>query len=652
MGFLNPLFLFAAVAVAVPLILHLFHRHELRRIAFPALRYLLRATRDHARTIRFRQLLLLVLRIATCLLLVAAGARLFWRGAGGTHRPTALALILDNSMSSGRVQGERRFLDKMKGLALETVDEAGPEDRIWLIKAGEPWDVAVPGSRADARLRILEAQVSVGAGDLASAIERAGALVAGAAMEESEIQLLSDLQASAFPGAEALRVPTGTRVLAYEAREERGGNRYLDEVLVGAGLTPMANERSEVAVSIGHGGDATDTLAVRLVVGGRVVGATTVTTGSQALIPMGPFAGGIASGYVEIDPDALRADDRRYFSFTVRQPTNISLQGGDSFFFEQAVGVLTQAGRARLVGQGGEDVLIAFAGAGLETRSQGSAAIVVPPLDGTLLPALNRRLAASGISWRYEGVDAVGEVSVGESRLSQTLGGVRVRRHYRLLPTAEAADAQVQVALDSGDPWIVTGSSVRGPFLLLGSSVDTAATNLGVSASMLPLVEWMVARWPSRSGGIESLTVGEPIPLPAGVTSVVDPAGQSETVGSGRLPTSRSAGVHQLVAGDSVVQEIAVNVPSVESRLERIDDAVLSTRLGGHEIADSAAWRRSAFGSREGLELWRWLLLAALALLLTESWIAASGRKQVRSREAPSGRDAASARRPSAVRTG
>ena len=136
-------------------------------------------------------------------------------------------------MSSGRVQGERRFLDKLKGLALETVDEAGPEDRIWLIRAGEPWDVAVPGSRADARLRILEAQVSEGAGDLAVAIERAGALVAGAAMEESEIQLLSDLQASAFPGADALRVPAGTRILAYEAREAPADNRYLDEVLRG-----------------------------------------------------------------------------------------------------------------------------------------------------------------------------------------------------------------------------------------------------------------------------------------------------------------------------------------------------------------------------------------------------------------------------------
>ena len=62
MGALTPLFLTAAVAVGVPIFLHLFQRHETRRVSFPALRYLERTEREHARRIRFRQLLLLLLR--------------------------------------------------------------------------------------------------------------------------------------------------------------------------------------------------------------------------------------------------------------------------------------------------------------------------------------------------------------------------------------------------------------------------------------------------------------------------------------------------------------------------------------------------------------------------------------------------------------
>src|SRR5687767_1731172 len=105
MGFLAPLFLLAATAIAVPLLLHLFHRHEGQRVAFPALRYLLRTEQEHAKRIRLRQLVLLLMRVTIVLLLVLAGARLFVRGPGSGHDPTAVALILDNSMSSGAVAG-------------------------------------------------------------------------------------------------------------------------------------------------------------------------------------------------------------------------------------------------------------------------------------------------------------------------------------------------------------------------------------------------------------------------------------------------------------------------------------------------------------------------------------------------------------------
>ena len=77
MGALSPFFIVAAFAVGVPIYLHLFHRHETRRLSFPALRYLERTEREHARQIRLRQLILLVMRVGVLILLVGAGARLF-----------------------------------------------------------------------------------------------------------------------------------------------------------------------------------------------------------------------------------------------------------------------------------------------------------------------------------------------------------------------------------------------------------------------------------------------------------------------------------------------------------------------------------------------------------------------------------------------
>ena len=636
MGFLNPLFLAAAAVVAVPLILHLFHRHELRRVPFPALRYLLRATRDHARTIRIRQLLLLLLRVAVCLLLVLAGSRLFWRGAGGTHRPTALAIILDNSLSSGLVQGEQRVLDRLKARALETLDEAGSEDRIWVIRAGEPWDVAVPGSPVEARARVLETQASGGRGDLADALERAGALVSAAPLDETEIQLLSDLQATAFPRAAPLELPTDTRLLVYQPPSSTGDNRYLREVLVGGGLAPMANERSQVSIAVGSTGEGTDTLAVRLVAGGRTVGATTITAGSEALLNVGPFAGGVVSGYAEIDPDALRGDDRRYFSVSVRAPVGVSLRGEGGFFLEQALEVLARAGRARRTPDAAAQVVLSVGGEGLDGWPGGSAAVVVPPSDGAMLPALNRQLLLAEIPWRYESEAGAGETGVADSRLPVALDEVRIRRRYRLVANGEEAAGLVQATLDSGEPWIVTGTAPGGPYLLLGSPVDAEATSLAVSAPMLPLVEWMVSRWPFRSEG-RSYTVGDVLPVPAGVDAMADAAGARTPAGPGTQVVARAPGLYRLLAGDSLVQQVAVNPPEAESILEPVAERALSDLLGDdYDRADASSWRRSVFASRQGTEVWRWLLVAALALLLAESRVAATGRRARSSGDAAS----------------
>ncbi len=624
MGFLNPLFLAAGAVIAVPLILHLFQRQELRRISFPALRYLLRATRDHARTIRIRQLLLLLLRVAICLALVLAGGRLYWRGVGGTHRPTALAIILDNSLSSGLVRGERRVLDQLKELALATLDEAGPEDRVWVLRAGEPWDVAVPGSAVEARARVLNTMVGGGRGDLAEALARAGALVSAAALDESEIQLLSDLQATAFPGDAPLALPDDVRLLVYRPPSSTEDNRYLRDVLLGGGLAPMANERSQVSIAVEGTGEDADTLAVRLVAEGRTVGATTITTGSEALLSVGPFAGGVVGGYAEIDPDALRGDDRRYFSVSLRPPVRVALRGEESFFLREAIEVLARAGRARWTPDAAAQVVVSVGGEGLDGWRGGSAAVVVPPSDGAMLPALNQRLLQAGIPWRYESAIEAGETGVAENRLPVALDEVRIRRRYRLVANGEEAAGLVRATLESGEPWIATGTAPAGPYLLLGSPVDAEATSLAVSAPMLPLVEWMVSRWPFR-GGNGSFVVGDALPIPAGVTAVADAAGEVTPVEAGTRVIARAPGLHRLLAGDSLVRQVAVNPPEAESILTPITDAALGALVGDHDRADASSWRRSVFASRQGTEAWRWLLVAALALLLAESRVAATG---------------------------
>ena len=86
MTFLTPWGWGLAAAVAVPLVLHLWRRRAQARVEFPAVRYLLRMEREHAREVRLHNVLLMLLRVGIVLALaLAAGATALALAACGSN---------------------------------------------------------------------------------------------------------------------------------------------------------------------------------------------------------------------------------------------------------------------------------------------------------------------------------------------------------------------------------------------------------------------------------------------------------------------------------------------------------------------------------------------------------------------------------------
>ena len=107
-GFLHPWVLVGLTAAAIPVLLHLLARREPPTVVFPAVRYLITTTREHQRRLKLQNLLLLLLRtlLVIAIVLAAAGPTAPLRGVPG-HAPSALAVIVDNSPSSGAVLAKR-----------------------------------------------------------------------------------------------------------------------------------------------------------------------------------------------------------------------------------------------------------------------------------------------------------------------------------------------------------------------------------------------------------------------------------------------------------------------------------------------------------------------------------------------------------------
>ena len=647
MGFLNPLFLLAGLVVLVPVILHLFYRQESKTFTFPAILYLLRTERDHARQIRTQQLLLLLLRAAIVVLLVLLGARMHFAGPGGSHDPTALALVLDNSLSATIIEDGQRRLDTLRAVARQSVEGANHEDMIWVLRAGTPWEPAVPGGIAQALAAIDATEPGHTHGNLSSAVARARALVGQSELPNREVHVFTDLQATAF--AEAPTTADDVPVVVFGAPAGDRGNRGITDITFGDGLPPLAGRRTEAAVSIA-GGEPGDTVGVRLYVGGQLRAAATAPAGATVRLPAGPFPPGLVEGYAEIDPDPLTADDRRYFSFSVRDPTPVALLGPAPFFLAEALAVLEESDRISIGGTARAATLISVGGEGLDGRGLTQSVFVVPVADPSQLPALNRRLAEGGIPYRYDPGTFEG-ARVAPGGFAIDLEGVDIRRYFPMIATAPARAGEAPnrdpvtdngmapedpgtvprtgtlVSLSNGDPWLISGSGATGPYILLASPLDDRATSLPVSAAMIPLLEWAIEQG-DRTGAIRrEVIAGANFRPPPTATTVRAPDGTAHAVdGDQPFLATATAGLYRVLAGDSVLQTVPVNFPASETDLQPASISEIRRAVPGVStvVDDAAAWSRHIFRAGRGPEPWRLLAVLVLALLIAETVVAAS----------------------------
>ena len=641
MGFLNPLFLVAGAAILVPIILHLFYRQESKIFTFPAIRYLLRTEREHARQIRTQQLLLLLLRAAIVVIAVVLGARIQFPGPGGSHDPTALALVIDNSMSTTIIEDGRRRLDTLKAVARQSVAGASHDDVIWVVRAGTPWDPAVPGGKAQALEAIEGTRPAHTRGDLTRAVERARALVGQSELPNREVHVFTDLQASAF--SEAATPTENVPVVVFGTSDHGTDNRGIASISFGGGLPPLAGRRTEAAISVIGSGTA-DTAGVRLYIDGQVRAAATVPVGATVRLPAGPFPSGRVDGYAEIDPDPLTADDRRYFSFTVREPTPVAVLGQTSFFLEEALAVLAENDRIVLGGAGRAATLVSVGGEGLERRGLTQSTFVAPHPDPAQLPALNRRLAEAGIPFRYE-PERIGGARVAASDLPIDVSDLEIRRFFPLFATeaaprsggsdggpgggarARVPSAGAVITLSDGTPWLVAGSSAAGPYVLLASPFDRESTSLPVSAAMIPLLEWAIDRWSAGGDGSASTTAGSNFRPPPVTTAVQGPEGTEHAVdGDQPFFATTLVGLYQPVAGDSLLDAIPVNAPPAETDLTPASGAEVRQAIPGTLaiVDDAASWSSYIFRAGRGVEPWRPLAALLLALLIFETVVAAA----------------------------
>ncbi|MGH7583124.1 MAG: BatA domain-containing protein [Gemmatimonadales bacterium] len=591
-GFAFPWALVGLMAAAVPLLLHLVRRHDAPEVVFPAVRYLEDATRQQQRRLKLRNWLLLALRIVLILALVFAAAGMTVRQRSiGPHPASAMAVIVDNGVASGAVVDGEPLLDQLKRAADQVLRRATPTDRLWLIAAD---GVARGGTAAALRERLVRLGSAPALLDLGAAIG-AGRDLIRSSKRSGQVVVITPLQRAAVGAAGG-----AGDILVLRPTARMPANRAV--TILTASAQPWSPDGGRLIVAI----SSSDTVPtpVTLSIGGRTLRDVLVAPGVPSVQRIGPQPPGWITATAALPPDELRLDDTRSVAVRVAPPAEVSWDSTDRFV-DAAAGVLESSGRIRR-------------GPAIRLGDLGPAtSIVVPPDDPARIGALNRALAAAGVTWRFGSL-----VVAGERFDSGPLIPARetVSRRYTLDHTGGGGEVLATVG---GSPWLVSAGRV----ILVGSRFDPAWTGLPLSASFVPFLDAVltsIARGELRNA---DAIVGTPVRLPERATAVAQ-NGLPMPVEGGSMWTPRAVGIDYVLAGVDTIGTISAGIDPRASDLARASDAVVRALWPGATVADLAAGPRLAFAFVAQSDARGPLLVLAVLCAVAETFVAGRGRRR------------------------
>ena len=135
MQFLYPAFLFGLLALAIPVIIHLFNFRRFKTVYFTNVRFLKNIQEETATKSRLKHILVLISRMLAIIFLVLAFAQPFIPSEQSANKATkkAVSIYIDNSFSMEAVNNDEQLLNIAKRKAEEIVNGYTIDDQFQLL---------------------------------------------------------------------------------------------------------------------------------------------------------------------------------------------------------------------------------------------------------------------------------------------------------------------------------------------------------------------------------------------------------------------------------------------------------------------------------------------------------------------------------------
>jgi hypothetical protein len=667
MSFLHPLYLLAALAALVPLIIHLLHRQRARIEAFPSLEFLRRMMRRRSRRFHLKQILLLIARILLVLFIALALARPTITGGRVVkgHLPTTAVIILDDSFSMARRTSNGRLFELAERRILDLLDYLDRSDEVFLL-TGSAFSGGITDVRKSEpdrlRERIAGLAVSNLKTDIAGPFARAVTILEESENPNKEIYLVSDMQKL---GWDSLEDSLGgevsdVKVMIVDVGEE-DANACVRDILF---RIPAGSDDLEADITFErfNSDDSQGRVAEVYLRDGLF---------DRAVFSPGDFSretetfripafGGFVWGRVAMAEDKLELDDTRYFAVPSRRRaigivgddfylrTALSPGRGGSFHpmeIEEgavsremlaAVDVLIVADVARFSPLEVEAITDYVAGGGSVLILLGNN-VDIGAYNRNLLPRLST-LTIEGPSlgggsgfYTIERLERNHPVFSKFKADESPFSDARFFRFMKVNP----GGGRVIASFSDGSPAVIEASD---RIMVLTSSTDASWNDFALTSQFLPIIHETLLYLSSQLRISQSYELGDEI-----VVRVADTEGEvilegptgavrhfPEAMGQThryRFDSPSEPGIYFLRTDQETLSVFAVNVDVSESDLTKVSFDEVESKLKHFDVRRVSATDdigEAVSLLRRGRDLARTLLWAALGLVVFETLLASS----------------------------
>ncbi|WKZ69828.1 MAG: BatA domain-containing protein [Melioribacteraceae bacterium] len=690
MVFLNPAFLIGLLAAAIPVLLHFLNLQKLKKIEFSTLAFLKELQKTKIRKLRFKQWLLLALRILLILLLVSAFARPTFETftiAGTSAAKTSTVFIIDNSFSMSVVKGNGSHFNKAKEIVKTIMQDFQQGDEAAIIFSSSLNEGKFTTSITDLEKNINTADISVQKYEMHDAILLANDLLKSSNNFNKELFILSDFSQKDFVD----------NISSYDFKLDANLKIYLmnfaNEEIYNSGITEFDLENQllepgkEISFSAqiqkfnsnGNSGSVASLFMNNTRSAQQSFSFENESTKSIYLQTVLDKSGLIES-FLEIEQDDITHDNVRYTAFLVPEEISVLLAADgltDARFVKLALEtssdkrttIIKEISNSELTFNLNStyDVVVIIGSNNISNAEaiqkyieDGGRVILFP---GSLSDSNNIRKLLSELGIR-QNITQVGSANSTESiayfnkveyehpifsdlfenEKDTKVESPEVYTYFKILPSEQLFPI---ISLNDNSLFLSEIKQGKGRLLLFNSSPLLSWNNFPVKSLFAPLINKSMLYQTSKSDAGKHIIAGESFEIRISKLNlpqlkIVKPDKTEEFINLDEFSDQNfisydktdQLGVYKIYSGEELIDFVVVNFDPAESVTSYASNEEIEKVLNQLSVEDnytfiepSTNYKESIKQARFGTELWKYFLIAALFIALIEMFVSKNSRK-------------------------